>query len=146
MKQSIVSRTNLFTAVAGILLVFSGVAYGNGPVATVSSKPPKAKAGTLKISVAADVGGVTLEPGEYEVKQVNSPAGPVIRFTSVTLNPFAEYAEESLPPYWWEVVAKVKVTMQPLASKAPRTELRLASDGRKAVALQIRGNGVDYVF
>jgi len=116
------------------------------PVATASSKPPKAHGGTLEISTAADVGGVTLEPGKYEVKQVNSPAGPVIRFTSVTLNPFAEYAEESLPPYWWEVVAKGKVTMQPLASKAPRTELRLASDGRTAVALQIRGNGVDYVF
>jgi hypothetical protein len=146
MKRSIVSRTNLFTALAGVLLVFSGVAYGNGPVAAASSRLPKAKGGTLKISAAADVGAVTLEPGEYEVKQVNSPAGPVIRFTSVTLNPFAGYAEESLPPYWREVVAKVKVTMQPLASKATRTELRLASDGLKAVALQIRGNGFDYLF
>jgi hypothetical protein len=147
MKRSIVSRTNLFTALVGILLVFSLIAYAAGPPAAVASqKPPKAKGGTLKISAAADVGGVTLEPGEYEVKQVNSPAGPVIRFTSVTLNPFAEYAEESLPPYWWEVVAKVKVTMRPLASKATRTELRLAPDGVTAIALQIRGNSVDYLF
>ena len=146
MKRSIVSRTNLFTAVVGILLVFSGHAYGNGPIAAASQKPPKAKGSTLTISTATDVGSVTLESGEYEVKQVNSPAGPVVRFTSVTLNPYAEYAEESLPRYWREVVAKVKVTIQPLASKATHTELKFASDGSTAVALQIRGNSFDYRF
>jgi hypothetical protein len=150
MKRSIVSRTNLFTAAAGIVLAFSGVAYAVGaaePVAaTAYQKAPKAKGGTLTISAATGVGSVTLEPGKYEVKQVNSPAGPVIRFTLVTPNPYAEYAEESLPLSWWEVAAKVKVTMQPLASKATRTELKFAPDGSKAIALQIRGNSVDYLF
>jgi hypothetical protein len=146
MRRSIVNRTSLFTAVAGIILALSGVAYANDATAASSQKSPKAKKGFLKISASTDVGGVTLEPGEYEVKQVNSPAGPVVRFTSVTVNPYAEYAEESIPPYWWEVVAKVKVTMQPLPSRAAHTELRFASDGRKAIALQIRGNSFDYLF
>ena len=147
MKTRIVSLMHLFTVLTGILLVLSGLAYADGAaVAAVFQKPPKPKGGKLMISVAADVGGVTLEPGEYEVKQVNSPAGTAVRFTSVTLNPYAEYAEESLPPYWREVVAKVKVTMQPLGSKATRTELKLASDGATAVALQIRGNSFEYLF
>ncbi len=146
MRRSIVNRTSFFTAVAGIILALSGIAFADGATAVFSQKSPKAKKGFLKIWASTDVGGVTLEPGEYEVKQVNSSAGPVIRFTSVTLNPFAEYAEEALPPYWWEVIAKVKVTIQPLASKAAHTELRFASDRRKATALQIRGNSLDYLF
>jgi hypothetical protein len=145
-KHCIVNRIPLLTALAGIILAFAGLAHAGAVSTARSEKPQKSKEGTLKIAVATDVGGVTLEPGEYEVKQVNSPAGPVVRFTSVTVNPYAEYAEESLPPYWWEVVAKVKVTMQPLASRAVHTELRFASEGGKAVALQIRGNSYDYLF
>ncbi|HET7208990.1 MAG TPA: hypothetical protein VFI95_20610 [Terriglobales bacterium] len=148
--RNLASRRNLLTAIAGVVLAFSGIAYAAGaadPVATKAyQKAPKAKGGTLTISAATDVGSVTLEPGKYEVKQVNSPAGPVIRFTLVTPNPYAEYAEESLPLSWWEVVARVKVTMQPLTSKATRTALRFEPDGSQAVALQIRGNSFDYQF
>jgi hypothetical protein len=144
MTRSIVSRTNVLTALAGILFALSGVAYAGGPAPTTASqKPLKAKGGTLKISEAADVAGVTLEPGEYEVKQVNSKAGPVIRFTRVTWNP---YTEGVLPLYEWEVVAKVRVTMQPLASRATHTELKFASDIGRAIALQIRGNSFEYLF
>jgi len=144
MKTRIVSRTHLFTVLAGILLAFSGVAYPeSAAIAAVSQKPPKPKGGTLKISAAADVGGVTLEPGPYEVKQVNSNAGSAIRFTRFNYNHFAEEAQS---PYEWEVVAEVKVTMQPLDFKATRTELKLASDGVKAVALRIRGNSFEYLF
>ena len=144
MKRSVVDRTNLFTAMAGIVLALSGVAYaGSGAAAAVSNTAPKAKKGFLKISATADVGGVTLEPGEYEVKQVKSAAGPVVRFTRYIFNP---YAQEGLPVHEWETVGEVRVTMQPLASRATHTELRFASDGSKAIALQIRGNSFDYLF
>jgi hypothetical protein len=147
MKHNLVNRRSLFAALAGIVLALSGVAHAGGAVAAATlQRPPKAKGGTLTISTPAEVGCVALEPGKYEVKQVNSKTGPAIRFTLVTPNPYAEYAEESLPLFWWEVVAKVKVTMQPLASKATRTEMKLAFDGGKAIGLQIRGNSFGYLF
>jgi hypothetical protein len=89
------------------------------------------------------VGGVTLEPGDYEVKQVKSAAGPVVRFTRVTYNP---WASEGSPVYEWETVAEVRVTMQSLASKAVRTQLLLASNDDKPIGLEIRGNSYDYLF
>ncbi|PYX96497.1 MAG: hypothetical protein DMG71_05595 [Acidobacteria bacterium] len=142
--KRIVSRTNLFTAVAGIILALSGAAYADGTTAAATSqKPLKAKGGTLKISEATDVAGVILEPGKYEVKQVNSKAGLAIRFTLFTYDHFAEEAQS---PYEWDVVAEVKVTVQPLTSKATHTDLKVASDGRKAIALQIRGNSFEYLF
>jgi hypothetical protein len=145
--KNLASSTRLLPAIAGIVLAFSGIACAVDaaePVAnTAYQKAPKAKGGTLTLAAAADVGSVTLEPGKYEVKLVNSKEGPAIRFTLVTYNPFAEEAE---PPYEWEVVAKVKVTMQPLASKATRTALRFAPGGSQAIALQIRGNSFDYQF
>jgi hypothetical protein len=141
--KRIVSSTNLFTAVAGIILALSGAAYADGTSAATSQKPLKAKGGTLKISEATDVTGVILEPGKYEVKQVNSKAGLAIRFTLFTYNHFAEEAQS---PYEWDVVAEVKVAAQPLTSKATHTELKVASDGRKAIALQIRGNSFEYLF
>ena len=54
-----------------------------------SQKAEKVKKGTLKIAAASNIGALRLEPGEYEVKQVNSAAGPVVRFTRYTYNPSA---------------------------------------------------------
>ena len=140
MKQSIVSRMHLFTALASLVLVLAGFAHADsaGP-----HRSQKAKKGTLKITVATDVGGVTLEPGNYEVKQVNSSAGPVIRFTRVTYDP---YAPEAVPAYQWEVVAEVKCAVEPLASTPQRTALLFASNSPRAIGLEIRGNSVDYLF
>ena len=144
MKRSIVSRTNLLTAVAGIILALSGIAHADDAAAAAAPyKAPKAKKGFVKIAATVDVGGMTLEPDEYEVKQVNSAAGPFVRFTRYTYNP---YAQEGLPVHEWERVGEVRVTMQPLSSRAPQTELKVASDGAKAIALQIRGNSFEYLF
>lgn len=89
MNQSIFNRMRLFTALAGIVLAFGGFAQAGSIGAQHSQKAEKAKKGTLKIAAASNVGGLRLEPGEYEVKQVNSAAGPVVRFTRYTYNPYA---------------------------------------------------------
>jgi hypothetical protein len=89
------------------------------------------------------VGNVTLEPGEYEVKQVKSAAGPTVRFTRYTYNP---YAQEGLSVHQWDVVAEVRVTMQSLDTKAVRTQLLAGSNNHKPIGLQIRGNSFEYLF
>lgn len=143
MKNSMVNRMRLATAVAGMVLAFAGFAHAGAVGTARSEKPQKAKAGMLNITFATEVGGVTLEPGEYEVKQVNSADGPVIRITRYTYNP---YAQEGLPVHEWDEVAKVKVTMRSLASKAVSTQLLLASDTSRPIGLEIRGNSFEYLF
>ena len=143
MKHSIVNRMRLFTALAGIVLAFGGFAHADAVAKQALQKAEKAKKGTLNIAAATDVAGLKLEPGEYEVKQLKSPAGPVIRFTRYTYNP---YAQEGLSVHQWETVGEVKVTMQALAFKAKRTDLLLASKDGKAIGLEIRGNSIDYLF
>lgn len=143
MKHRIVNRMPLAAALAGIILAFAGVAHAGAVSTARSEKLQKAKMGTLKITVATDVGGVTLERGDYEVKQANSTAGPVVRFTRVTYNP---WASEGSPVYEWETVAEVRVTMQSLASKAAHTQLLVASNGDRPIGLEIRGSSYDYMF
>ena len=139
MKHSIVNRMSLFTAL-GMILAFAGFAHA-GTVGMQRSQ--KAKKGTLKIAAATNVGGLRLEPGEYEVKQVNSAAGSVVRFTRYTYDP---YAQEGLSAHQWETVGEAKVTMQALASKANDTKLLLAWKSDKAIGLEISGNSADYWF
>jgi hypothetical protein len=143
MKHSMFNRIPLATAIAGIILAFAGLAHAAAVSTATSEKPQKAKKGMLNITVAAEVGGMTLEPGEYEVKQVNTAAGTVVRFTRYTYNP---YAAESLPVHDWEKIGEVKVTMRSLASKAVSTQLLLASGTSKPIGLEIRGNSHDYLF
>ena len=143
MKHSIVNRIPFLKAVAGIILALAGLAHAGVVGMERPQKAEKAKKGTLIITVAAEVRGVTLEPGEYEVKQVNSKSGPVVRFTKYTYNP---YAQEGLSVHQWDVVAEVSVTLQSLASKAERTQLLADSKGDKPIGLQIRGNSFDYLF
>ena len=143
MTPSIVNRSRLFVALAGIVLTFAGFAHAGSSGTPRSQKAEKAKKGTLNIAAATNVGGLRLEPGQYEVKQVNSAAGPVVRFTRYTYNP---YAPEGQSVCEWEKIGEAKVTMQALVSKAERTKLLLASDGDKAIGLEIRGNSADYLF
>ena len=56
----------LFTALAGIVLAFAGFAHAGSIGTQHSQKAEKAKKGTLKIAAASNVGGLRLEPGEYE--------------------------------------------------------------------------------
>jgi hypothetical protein len=131
MPESIVSRMHLFIILACLALALAG------------SADAKTKKGTLKIMAAANIGGVTLEPGEYEVKQVNSSVGPVIRFTRITYNP---YAPEAVYAYQWDVVAEVRCTVEPLASTPQHTVLLFDPNSTKIIGLQIRGNSVTYRF
>jgi hypothetical protein len=140
MEHSIVNRLRLFTALAGIVVAFAGFAHA-GLAGT--QKAEKAKKGTLNIAAATNVGGLRLEPGEYEVKQVNSSTGPVVRFTRYSYNP---YAQEGQSVHEWETIGEAKVTTQALASKAEHTKLLLTSNGDKAIGLEIRGNSADYLF
>lgn len=142
MKHSMVNRMRLGTAIATIIFVVTGFAHA-GAATSHAEKPQKAKAGMLNITFTTEVGGVTLEPGEYEVKQVKSATGPVVRFTRYHYNP---YAQEGLPVHEWDEVAKVKVTMRSLASKAASTQLLLASDTSRPIGLEIRGNSFEYLF
>jgi hypothetical protein len=139
MKDSSFGHLLLVTALACIILAMTGLAHGE----CLSQKTLKHKKGTLKIRMTTAVGGVTLEPGEYEVKQVKSASGPIVRFTRVTYNP---YAYEGLSPYDWETVAEIKVSLQALCSKAARTELLLASNTGTPIGLEIRGSGFEYLF
>ena len=72
MKHNIVDGIRLSTALAGIVLAFTGFAHAGAGGTQRSQKAEKAKKGTLNIAVATNVGSLRLEPGEYEVKQVNS--------------------------------------------------------------------------
>ena len=77
------------------------------------------------------------------MKLVNSAAGPVVRFTRYTCNP---YAQEGQAEHEWETVGEATVTIQVLASKAKHTKLLLASNGDKAIGLEMSGNNADYLF
>src|SRR5215469_10149942 len=128
MKHSIVNRIRSVTALSCIVFAFAAFAHAGSVGTPPSQKAEKAKKGTLNITAATNVGGLRLEPGEYEVKQVNSVAGPVVRFTRYTYNP---YAQEGLAVPEWETVGEAKVTMQALASQAKHTKLALASNSDK---------------
>ena len=89
MKHSAFTGMRPFTAMAGIVLAFARFAHAGSIGTDHSQKAEKVKKGTLKIAAASNIGALRLEPGEYEVKQMNSAAGPVVRFTRYTYNPSA---------------------------------------------------------
>ena len=141
MKHGI-NRIRLFTALTGIVLAFAGFAHAAALGTQRSQKAEKAKKGTLNIAAATNVGGLRLEPGEYEVKQLNSAAGPIVRFSHYTYNPYIQDG----PVHLWETVGEAKVTMQALASQAKQTKLLVASNSDKAISLEISGISFDYLF
>jgi hypothetical protein len=128
------------TALAVMVLTLAGFAQA-GAIGMECSH--KAKKGTLITTMATTIGGVTLEPGEYEVKQVNSKKGRVVRFTRYTYNP---YTQEAVSPHEWETVAEVKITLRAADSVAARTELLVDSNTNQPIGLQVRGNNYDYLF
>jgi len=143
MKHSAFNGMRPFAAMAGIVLAFARFAHAGSITTDHSQKAERGKKGTLKIVAASNIGALRLEPGEYEVKQVNSAAGPVVRFTRYTYNP---YALEGSSVHEWETVGEAKVTIQALASKAKHTKLLLTAIGDKAIGMEISGNSADYLF
>jgi hypothetical protein len=138
--SSIVARKRLLAVLAAFILAFSGFAHAGGVSAQHEHQRKK---GNLKITVPTDIGGVILQPGDYEVKEVNQQSGAVVEFARWIENP---YAEGGRPLHDREVVAQVKCTLQSLSSIARETRLLFASDNIKAVGLEIRGNGTEYLF
>lgn len=136
------TRTRLFTALFCIVLASAAFAHAAAVHSERSPKVEKTKKGTLKITVVTDVGDLRLEPGEYEVKQVMSRAGTVVRFTRYTYDP---YVEDGVSPHQWETL-EAKVTIEAVASNAKDTRLLVAWKGDKAIGLQIAGNSADYWF
>jgi hypothetical protein len=103
----------------------------------------ESKKGNLSIAEPTEVGGVTLQPGDYAVREVKSQQGPVVEFVRKFRN---ELASELVQADEEEVVARVKFTGQILSVPPKHTQLQLASNTNDAIALEIRGNPVSYVF
>ena len=143
MKYSIINRTRFVAALAYTFLGFAGFVHAKDAAIQQSYNVEQPKKGTLNITVATELSGLVLEPGEYEVKQVKSANGPVIRFTRYTYNP---YAQEGVSAHQWDLVGEVRVAVQSQDSKAVRTQLLTESNSDKLVGLQIRGNSFQYLF
>ena len=108
-----------------------------------STPKQQSKKGSLSITEPTEVGGVTLPPADYVVREVKSPEGPVVEFVHKFRN---ELASELVQADEEEVVARVKFTGQILSAPPKHTQLQLASNTNDATALEIRDNPVSYVF
>jgi hypothetical protein len=141
MKSTIASILTRTAAVATLTAVMftAGLAHASA----ISPNGHKAKSGTLNITAPTQVGTVLLQPGSYEVKARISGGSSVVEFIRWNYNP---YAQEGLPVWEREVVATVSALPQALSSAAIRTGLQPSSDSARAIALEIRGDAVDYVF
>lgn len=98
----------------------------------------------MKISAPTEVGGIVLQPGDYQVQAVDSPSGPVVQFVHLWEDYTVMDSGRSL--YNQEVVGQVKVTEQVLSSLPKHTQLQLAPNTTDAIALEIRGDAVSYEF
>ncbi len=127
-------------ALFAVVLAFAGFANA---AAMSSAHSHKGKKGNLKITASTEVGGIILQPGDYQVREVTSPSGPVVEFVHQFRN---ELASELGQADEEEVVARVQYTEQVLSSTPKYTRLILASNAADAASLEIRGNAVGYVF
>jgi hypothetical protein len=127
-------------ALFAVVLALAGFANADG---MYSSPSHKAKKGHLTITAPTEVGGTILQPGAYEVKEGNSPSGPVLEFWHQFRN---ELASELVQADQEELVARVQFTEQALSSSPKHTQLILASNAGEATGLEIRGSGVGYEF
>ncbi len=131
------SAAALFT----VVLALAGFANADG----MYSRPShKAKKGNLTITAPTEVGEITLQPGDYQVTEIDSPDGAVVEFVHLFDNFYV--GDSGLPVYDQEVVGQVKVTETALSSLPKQTQLILASNSGEAAGLEIRGNAVRYQF
>jgi hypothetical protein len=108
-----------------------------------SAHSHKGKKGDLKISAQTEVGGLVLQPGDYQVREIDSASGPTVEFVRL----FNDYtAQEGLPVYQQESLGTVKVSEQALSSLPKHTHLQLEQKTADAIALVIRGDDVAYSF
>jgi hypothetical protein len=134
---NLTGHPRIAAAIFAVVLSFAGVANTH---AMSLFRAHKAKRGRLTIVTSTEVNGAILEPGEYEVRETNSPSGPVIEFVRPP-----QFANDLVQPA--QVVVRLKFAEQPLSTKARETQLMLASwYSTDAIGVEIRGNAVGYVF
>ena len=138
--RSIVTRAAIIGTMAAAMFTLGGIAHAE----TANASWHKGKTGTLMLNAPTEIGGVLLQPGNYEVKPRKAPTGAVIEFALWTEIP---YAQEALPVWSREVVATVPAVPQMLSSAPSTTGLLLESAASaKATGLQIRGDNAEYGF
>lgn len=131
-------RNSIPRTIAMFAMVLALTAFANA-----ETKTHKGIHAKLKLSTATEVGGAILQPGDYEVVEVDSAEGPVLQFVHQFRN---ELASELVQADEEEIVARVKFSEQVLSSPPEHTQLRAAARPSDAVALEIRGTPVDYVL
>jgi len=132
------------TAVATLIVVTTVIlTIGSAQAATAHNKVVKT---TVMIQTATQIGNTTLSPGKYRVRITppsNESGDATVEF-SILHNP---YGDDFNPPYDEVLVLTAKASMVDLRAPAASTELIPTSgDDSQASALEIRGNGTEYVF
>jgi len=131
---SLANRAAVIALVGAMLTMTTAVAHARD----------KGKSGKLNLVDTQSIGGLTLTPGEYEVKVKDSASGTELEFARWITNP---YAQEGLPVYDRELVGTVKAIEQTASNASTRTGFVLAGgNSGKPVGMQIRGNSVRYLF
>lgn len=138
---TIAKRGHKAASLFALILAFAAFANAD---AMSSGHSHKGKKGSLKITAQTEVGGITLQPGDYEVKEVNSASGTVVEF----VRQFDDFTvqDSGLPVHNQEVVGLVQVTEQALSAPPKQTQLQLEPKTADAIGLVIRGDDVEYSF
>src|ERR1700692_364595 len=134
MQYVLTSTKRNVAAMLMVMVALAGAAHAEGH--------HKGKKGSLKITVPTQAGDALLQPGDYTVREVNSNDGPVVEFALQTFDPTV--GDSGLSPYGEEVVARVKSSEQALSAPPKQTQLQL--DAANAVAVQIRGDAVEFLL
>ncbi|MBZ5510290.1 MAG: hypothetical protein LAN70_03895 [Acidobacteriia bacterium] len=151
-------KTNYYlAALATIILAMAGLAYAQQEyyddsgvhyleTAQVTSTPVihehAGKTGKLKIATPANLGGVTLKPGEYLVRHIDAGKEHFVEFSQMV---DSNFVPEGMSPYQEQVIARVNCTREPLNTVVARTELTPKTNGTMA-SLEIRGEKVGHRF
>lgn len=139
-------HNHVLAAIAAIVIGIAGLAHAQEDYYGASGKPAMhehaGKTGKLKLRAAVKLGDVVLQPGDYEVRHINSAKGHFVEFAQVVEN---DYVPEGLSVYERQVVARVNCTLEPLNAVVAQTELLPKTDGTMA-RLEIRGEKVMHMF
>lgn len=103
----------------------------------------KAKTGHMTITTATEIGGVMLQPGNYDVREVKTADGPKVEFVRHVWN---EQASELVQADEEVVVGRVNVSEQALGATPKHTQIVSQSNDKNTAVLEIRGDAVAYVF
>jgi hypothetical protein len=128
------------------LVIVAAVMLTAGPA--YAATRPAMEVVKLKVGAPTEVGGQTLEPGNYKVNIIpdsSDASDPTVQFSEVVED---DYVAEGLSPYAEQVLLTVQSSVRDLGAPAARTELipSSADNSNMANSLQIRGRSTEYVF